>query len=82
MPTQAPPDIPANVPKEVADYLRRLATWAYQEIDRKISKNEATPAVLFSASDEKIPVHVFKLTVDHTGASHVTAVPLGGANPP
>jgi hypothetical protein len=66
----------------LSDYLRRLATWAYHEIDRKIGKDEATPGVLLSASDEKIPKHIFKLTVDHTGASHVTAVPLGGANPP
>ena len=81
MPTQAPPDIPANVPAPVADYLRRLSTWAYQELDRKISRNEATPAVLFSASDEKPPKHIFSLTVDHTGASHVTPVPLGGGAP-
>jgi hypothetical protein len=82
MPTQAPPDIPSKVPPDVADYLRRLSTWAYQEIDRKISKNEATPGVLFSASDEKPPKHIFLLTVDHAGATHVTPVSLGGSNPP
>ena len=81
MPTQRPPDVPATVPQPVADYLRRLATWAYQEIDRKIPKDEATLHVLLAPSDQKPPTTVFSITVDHTGAMKIASVALGGGKP-
>jgi hypothetical protein len=81
MPTQAPPDVPPNVPPQVADYLRRLSTWAFQEIDKKIPKNEATAHVLLIPSDVKIPAKVFKITVDSAGAVHTAQAPLAGGPP-
>jgi hypothetical protein len=82
MPTVAPPELP-NLPSltpDVSDYLRRLRAWAYAEIDKKIPTTEAVVQIMLAASDEKTPVHIFKLTVDHTGALHVTQIPL--ASPP
>ena len=81
MPTQPPPDIPSKVPHEVAEYLRRLNAWAYQELDRKVPKDEAVPAILLSASDQKNPTAVFRLTVNAAGNFVGTQVPLGGGKP-
>jgi hypothetical protein len=81
MPTVAPPDVPPGTPFALADYLRRLRTWAYTEIDKKIPKDEAAPHLLLSPSDQKTPTATFMLTVDSAGVTHVTSVPLGGGKP-
>jgi hypothetical protein len=87
MPTTQPPDLPPltgmspAAAQTLGDYLRRLRTWAYQEVDRAIKKDEAAPQVILSASDQKNPTAIFSLTVDHTGATHVTQIPLGGGKP-
>ena len=81
MPTLTPPDVPANVPRDVAEYLRRLNLWAYQEIDKKVSKDEATPHVILSASDQTAPPSAFMLTVNHTGTLTTASVPIGKGKP-
>ena len=83
MPSTQAPDVPSlpSMPQALIDYLRRLRTWAYQEIDDKIARTEAVPFVLLSASDEKNPTTVFKLSVDSSGAIQVTQVPLGRGKP-
>jgi hypothetical protein len=75
------PDVPPKTPPELAEYLRRLRTWAFTEIDKKISKDEATAHVVLTPSDEKTPTKVYAITVDSSGALHTTAVPLGGGKP-
>lgn len=83
MPTQPPPDLPASsqISPLLSDYLRRLSTWAFQEINKKVTKDEATPHVIFAASDQKQPTSTFKLTVDSTGTVGVSQVPLGKGKP-
>jgi hypothetical protein len=81
MTTVPPPDVPAGVDPKLADFLRRFSLWAYREFDKKASTTEAVPQLLFSASDEKPPRHVFEVTVNSAGALAVTAVPLGGGKP-
>lgn len=81
MPTQRPPDVPSNVPQPVADYLRRLATWAYQEIDAKIPKDEATAHLILAAYDVKANPKVFRIEVTNSGALQANDVPLGGGKP-
>lgn len=87
MPTVPPPDIPSftgmspAASEALGAYLRRLSTWASQEIDKKVGKDEATPRIILSASDQKPPTTVFSVTVDHTGALAATAIPLGGGRP-
>jgi hypothetical protein len=81
----APPNMPTGLdprldPKLV-DYLRRFSFWAYNELNAKISINEAVPQLMLSASDEKPPVHVFVVTVDSSGAMSIHPVPLGGGKP-
>ena len=81
MPTQAPPDIPSGLDPKVADYLRRVNTWAFQEIDGKVSKTEPAPALMLSPSDQKQPNTVFRISVDSSGNLSTTQVPLGGGKP-
>ena len=81
MPTQRPPDIPPGLPPNVADYLRRLNAWAYQEIDKKASMNEAIPSLLFAASDQKNPNAVWRLSVNADGSVVSTSIPLGSGSP-
>jgi hypothetical protein len=81
MPTPPPPDPPASIPQPIADYLRRLSLWAYQELDGKVPKAEAVPQLLLSASDQKPPVAVHALTINAAGAIAATAVTLGGGKP-
>jgi hypothetical protein len=88
MPTQRPPDVPGGLDPKVADYLRRLATWAYQEIDGKVPKAEAVPQLLLSASDQKPPKVIHALTINAAGAINATvtgvaapSIPLGGGKP-
>lgn len=81
MPTQRPPDVPPNVPQPVADYLRRLATWAYQEIDAKVPKEEAVPHLLLSPITQKPPTAIFEIVVNDAGAMATQRVPLGGGKP-
>lgn len=82
MPTQAPPDIPSNVPPQVADYLRRLNAWAFQEIDKKLGKAEPQQQILMYPVTQKKPTIVWALVVNDTGTTAVQRVPFGGANPP
>jgi hypothetical protein len=81
MPTVAPPDVPQGLDPTAAAYLRRLATWAYQEIDKKVPKAEAVPQLLLSASDQKPPIAVHALTINAAGAIAATSVALGGGKP-
>jgi hypothetical protein len=81
MPTTAPPDVPHGLDPKAADYLRRLATWAFQEIDKKVPKAEAVPQLLLSASDQKPPTSIHALTINAAGAITATSVALGGGKP-
>lgn len=81
MPTSAPPDVPAGTDPKLADYLRRLNAWAYQELQKKAPLNEAIPALHFLPSDQKPPQTTFMLQIDHTGAVRVMQMPLGGGTP-
>jgi hypothetical protein len=81
MPTIAPPDVPPGLDPKAADFLRRLATWAYQEIDKKVPKAEAVPQLLLSASDQKPPTSVHALTINALGSISVVSVPLGKGAP-
>jgi hypothetical protein len=81
MSTVPPPDPPPGVDPKLAEYLRRLSLWAYRELDGKVSTTDAAPQMLFSASDERPPKHVFALTIDSAGTMAVTPVPLGGGKP-
>ena len=76
-----PPPIPPSVPKDVADYLRRLSFWAAQQLDTKVGKDEPQQQVMLYPSNEKIPSTVWGIIVDDTGAVAVQRVPLGGGNP-
>lgn len=79
MPTSPPPEIPQDVDPNVARYLRRLGTWAFQEIDAKVPKNEAVAQLLLNPSDQKPPKAVYALTVKNTAPTvvQVNPVPLG-----
>lgn len=83
MPTVPPPDLPhvPGLPAQLIDYLRKSNRWAFEELEKKVPKNEAVVWIMLSASDQKNPTAVFKLQVDHTGAVHVTQMPLGGGAP-
>jgi hypothetical protein len=87
MPTQAPPDVPTfsgmspPASQALSDFLRRLSTWAYQEIDKKVPKDEATAHVILSSSDQKPVTTIFAITVDHTGAITASPIPLGSGKP-
>ena len=81
MPTVPPPDVPPNTPDNVADYLRRLRTWAFTELEKKIPKDEAVPQVLLSASDQRPPTKVHALTINAAGAIASTSVALGTGKP-
>jgi hypothetical protein len=73
--------VPPSVPQDVADYVRRLSLWAYQEIDKKISKDEGTAQVLLFPSDQKPPKAVFAVTVNSAGTIAATSAPLGTGKP-
>lgn len=87
MPTQRPPDVPPltgmspAAAQALSDYLRRLAMWAYQEIDAKVPKAEAVPQLLLSPITEKPPVHIFGVVVNSSGVLATQAVPLGSGKP-
>jgi acyl-homoserine lactone acylase PvdQ len=87
MPTQAPPDVPLfpnmspAASQALADYLRRLSTWAYQEINRKIAKDEATAHLILAAYDVKQNPNIFQIEVTSSGTLQANPVALGGANP-
>jgi hypothetical protein len=81
MPTSRAPDVPPSVPQPIADYLRRLSLWAYQEIDKKISRDEGEPHVLLYPSDQKPPKAVFAVTVNSAGTIAATSAPLGTGKP-
>jgi hypothetical protein len=81
MATTRPPDVPPSVPQPMADYLRRLGLWAFQEIDKKISRDEGEPHVMLYPSDQKPPKAVFSITVDSAGTIAVNPVTLGTGKP-
>jgi hypothetical protein len=81
MPTRPPPDVPSTIEQPVADYLRRLSLWAFQEIDKKIPKDEATPGLVLVAYDVNVNPKVFKVQVTNAGALQANAVPYGGGKP-
>jgi hypothetical protein len=81
MATQRPPDVPPAIPQPMADYLRRLGLWAFQEIDKKISRDEGEPHVMLFPSDQKPPKAVFAVTVDSAGTLTTAPAPLGSGKP-
>lgn len=81
MPTQRPPDVPPGLDPQVAQYLRRLATWAYQEIDAKVPKEEAVRHILLSPITQKPPTTIFEIVVNETGSMAAQRVALGGGKP-
>lgn len=83
MPTQAPPDVPASseISPLLSDYMRRFSTWAFQEINKKVSKTEPQPSLLLTPSDQKQPSTVFQVAVDSAGNLSTTQVPLGRGRP-
>lgn len=80
MPTVRPPELPGSIDPRTAEYLRRLMTWAYQELERKIPKDEATRHVLLQAYDVN-PGKVYEVRVTNAGALQANALPLGGGKP-
>lgn len=81
MPTTPPPDVPSGVPQPIADYLRRLQVWAYQELDKAVKKDEATTKILLAAYDKKTNPGVYSLGVNSAGTVTATAVPYGEGKP-
>ena len=81
MPTLRPPDLPSGIDPKLADYLRRLNTWAFQEIDKKIPKDEATTQLIVAAYDAKTNPRVFKIQVTNSGLLQANDVPYGGGKP-
>jgi hypothetical protein len=81
MPVQPPPSVPSDVPQPVADYLRQLNLWAYQELNKAIRKDEATSQLILAAYDQKQNPNVFRITISNSGALTATQVPLGGGRP-
>jgi len=70
-----PPDLP-NIPKiqpELADYLRRFATWANKQMQYKIPNDEAQDHFLLLSPSKK----VYKISVNDSGVVTSTLVPLG-----
>jgi hypothetical protein len=80
MPTNPPPNIPANVPQPVADYLQRLSLWAYEEINKAIKRDEATAHLILTAYDQKQNPNIFRVEVTNAGGLQANQVPLGGGN--
>jgi len=78
MPTRPPPDLPASIPQPIADYLRRLSLWAFEEIDHRIPKNEMVTYVLMGAYDNKTNPVVYKIQVNTNGQVVANPVPFGG----
>lgn len=87
MPTVPPPDVPAftgmspAAAQALGDYLRRLATWAGQEIDKKIGKAEPVPQVMLYPATQKTPQAVFGIVVNDSGVIATQRVPFGGGQP-
>lgn len=81
MPTSRPPDVPSGVDPQVAQYLRRLATWAYQEIDAKIGKTDPVQQVLLYPITQKTPQAVFGLIVNESGVMATQRVGFGSGQP-
>ena len=71
----APPDLPniPNIQPEMADYLRRFATWANKQMQYKISTDIAIDGLLLISPSGK----VYKISVNDSGVVTSTLVPLG-----
>lgn len=87
MPTVPPPDVPnlsgmsPAASQALGDYLRRLATWAGQEIDKKIGKTEPVQQVMLYPVNQKTPTVVWSIVVNDAGVMATQRVPLGGGKP-
>lgn len=81
MPTRPPPEIPSTIDQQTAQYLRSLSLWAYQQIDSKIPKDEATPNLILAAYDTKLNPHVFRIQVTNSGTLQANPVVFGEGKP-
>lgn len=87
MPTVPPPDVPSfsgmspAASQALANYLRRLATWAGQEIDKKIGKTDPVQQIMLYPATQKTPQAVFAIIVNETGVIATQRVPFGGGQP-
>jgi hypothetical protein len=87
MPTTPPPDVPSlagmspAANEALAAYLRRLAAWAAQEIDKKIGKTEPVPQIMLYPATQKTPQAVFAIVVNDTGIMATQRIPFGGGQP-
>jgi hypothetical protein len=69
------------VSPQLVDYLRRHRTWAMQEIEKAIKKEEATAHLLLAAYDVKANPKIFRIEVTNAGALQANNAPLGGGKP-